>query len=424
MKQKALFTCAAIIVGISVLLLAYLALAPYIDYPARDLSKDIDWGYLNRGLDQIHSFRDTGRWWTGIWCGGIPFWRPLTSYFLWTERLLWPKEYMLPRQIIHIVLHLVFVGMAGYLAWKLTGRRWLTLITVWLFAGFRPYPVARLYGYNFAVYDLLSDPKNVPDPLAGIALATSLLLLRRGKWLGSLAAAITAVGFKEIGFTIWPLAVVMLIWIHRRDMRVPGYALSSLRRNRLPILVWLSAFLLLALVRFHAIGLKSDIGVNRVTALWMGHFFGGPLFGEMLQRNYGPVVIGLLTISSAMGLRRFSLPIRLLGILASLFVGVLIDARLWGTSWDVSAAASFYFEADEAIAIVIWVYIAIQGIRDRGMIAFALAMSLVATIPTWLIPWAFPHTRYVAAFFLEMAVAAALLSTIEHIWKTKRAITE
>ena len=76
MRPKALFACVAIIVATSVLVMAYLALAPYIDHPTRDLSKDIDWSYLNRGLDQIHGFRDTGRWWTGTWCGVVPFWRP------------------------------------------------------------------------------------------------------------------------------------------------------------------------------------------------------------------------------------------------------------------------------------------------------------------------------------------------------------
>ena len=422
MKQKALFACAAIIVATSVLVMAYLALAPYIDHPTRDLSKDIDWSYLNRGLDQIHGFRDTGRWWTGTWCGVVPFWRPLTSYIFWVERLLWPKEYMLPRQIILVVLHLVFVAMAGYLTWRLTGRRWLALLSMWLFAGFRPFPITSFFGYNFAVYDLLLDPKNVTDPLSGIAMIASLIFLVNGSWLASLALAMVSVGFKETGFMTWPMALLIMAW-------KPGakhHILNALKRRWLPVSAWTAGFLSLAVVHYLAVGLGYRMGTN---AAWLGRaelYFGGPIGRLFVLDDPGAAIVSLLVFLAIIGSRKLSLLPRFIGIMAALTVGVLVDTRLQHTSWDASMVRLLTYRLDLKVTLLclFWLLVAWEGRYDWRTVGFGLGMSLVSSVPTWFAAQTQEHTRYVSAFFMEMAVAAAILSTIEHIWKTKRAITE
>ncbi|MCX6376720.1 MAG: hypothetical protein NTU88_11930, partial [Armatimonadetes bacterium] len=124
-RQDTLYFAGLVLVILSVGLVGYLALMPYIANPVVDLSHDVDWTCLNLGLHRIHGFGDTGRWWTGMWCGEVPFWRPLTSYVFWAMRLLWPPECMLPRELVLLAAHLAFVAAAGVLLWKLTRRRWL-----------------------------------------------------------------------------------------------------------------------------------------------------------------------------------------------------------------------------------------------------------------------------------------------------------
>ena len=424
MRQKALFACAAIIVATSVLVMAYLALVPYIDHPTRDLSKDIDWSYLNRGLDQIHRFRDTGRWWTGTWCGVVPFWRPLTSYVFWGERLLWPKEFLLPRQIILVVLHLVFVAMAGYLTWRLTGRRWLALLSMWLFAGFRPFPITSFFGYNFAVYDLLLDPKNVTDPLSGIAMIASLIFLVNGSWLASLALAMVSVGFKETGFMTWPIAALTVLWIR---WSMPECAPPStinhqpfpIRLRWLPVSAWTAGFLGLAVVHYLAVGLGYRMGTN---AAWSGRaelYFGGPIGRLFVLDDPGAAIVSLLVFLAIIGSRKLSLLPRFIGIMAALTVGVLVDTRLQHTSWDASMVRLLTYRLDLKVILLclFWLLVAWEGRYDWRTVGFGLGMSLVSSVPTWFAAQTQEHTRYVSAFFMEMAVAAV-------IWQNALAIAQ
>jgi len=415
MKQKALFACAAIIVATSVLVMAYLALVPYIDHPTRDLSKDIDWSYLNRGLDQIHGFRDTGRWWTGTWCGVVPFWRPLTSYVFWVERLLWPKEFLLPRQIILVVLHLVFVAMAGYLTWRLTGRRWLAVLSIWLFAGFRPFPITSFFGYNFAVYDLLLDPKNITDPLNGIAIIASLIFLVNGRWLAALALAMVSVGFKETGFMTWPMALLIMAW-------KPGakrHILNALKRRWLPVSAWTAGFLGLAVVHCLAVGFGYRMGTN---AAWLGRaelYFGGPIGRLFVLDDPGAAIVSLLLFLAIIGSRKLSLLPRFIGIMAALTVGVLVDTRLQHTSWDASMVRLLTYRLDLKVTLLclFWLLVAWEGRYDWRTVGFGLGISLVSSVPTWFAAQTQEHTRYVSAFFMEMAVAAAILSAAKQVWK-------
>ncbi|HET6454001.1 MAG TPA: hypothetical protein VFI02_06310, partial [Armatimonadota bacterium] len=61
--STAAFPAAMILVVAGILAWAWLATSLYIANPVVSLSDD--WGYLNGGLDKVHSFRDTARWWTG-----------------------------------------------------------------------------------------------------------------------------------------------------------------------------------------------------------------------------------------------------------------------------------------------------------------------------------------------------------------------
>lgn len=382
----------------------------YIANPMVDVSYSVDWSYLNGGLDKVHSFRDTGRWWTGTWCGQVAFWRPLTSYVFWVERLIWPKDFVLPRQIVSVILHTIFVGLGGLLVWRLTGRRWLALLTVWLFAGVRPYPLNAFFGYLRPVGDVLSDPKNIPDPLSGIAVLASLLLLSKGKWVASLAAAVISVGFKELGFMTWPLALVVLTWMNRARMTEPGYIVRTLRKNRLPIAAWCLALGAMGLIHFLAIGYGYNCGSNRSWYWRAAAYFGGPAGAELVLRNVIPVFVAVLLFASVIRFRRMSLLLVFGGVLISFALGTLLDAYLQHVSLEISMVRllTYGLELKTILICLFWLLVAWEARHDWQTVALGSALCFVAASPSWMVAQALEHTQYTASFFMEIVVAAAL----------------
>lgn len=407
--QRIIFLIAVTAILASIALRSVHALWPYILMPIRPPVSDIDWLVIDRALQDVHGISDTAKWWSGQWCHSLGYWRPLSSYAFWGMRMLWPTRYMLPRQIMLVAGHLLFTLLGGLLLWRLTGRKWLTWITVWLFAGLRPFPISWVFEHGqLTVGKVLTDPKNLPDAFMSIMVMVSLLLLQRGKWVAALIAAMMAACFKETGFVTWPLAIVMFAWI-RWEKISRASIVQAMKRNRPAIIIWVLALGFMLLARTQAVGMTTGIRWNRFTILRMALFFGGPIIGEFAIRDWSVLIVSGLAIVAVLGFRRFSLLPKFIGILASLALGVLIDTRLQGTTWDVSLARLFGFDLDlSAIAAIwIWVYVASKGAKDLRTIGFALAMSFAASIPTWS-AWAAEHSRYMSAFFLEVAVAAAI----------------
>ena len=411
---------ALVFVVASIALLARYALMLYVATPVVDLTYNVDWGYINTGLDRVSSFTDTARWWTGTWCGEVPFWRPLTSYVFWGMRLLWPPEYMLPRQIVSVTTHLIFVAMAGLLLWRLTRRPWLVLLTLWLFAGFRPYPVSRFFGQIWPVWDVLTGPKNIPDPLVGIAILASLLLLANGRWAAGLVAAAVSVGFKEVGFTTWPLALVALAWIHRDRVMAAGgirYVIASIRRNWLPVTTWLLVLVLLLAVHFLAVGMGYNCGTNKAWHWRAASYFGGPIGGQLILRDPSPAIVAFLVVVALLALRRSSLLPRFIGVLIALAAGVLVDARLQGITWEVSTVKllSYNMDLKTILISVFWLLVAWEARRDWQTVALGAAMCFIAAAPSWMAAQPLAHSRYTASLFMEVVVAAALCQSARAI---------
>ena len=412
-RQGTLYVAGLVFVGLSIAVIAYIALAAYIADPVVDLRGNVDWGYLNTGLDRIHSFRDTARWWTGTWCGEVPFWRPLTSYVFWAMRLLWPPEYMLPRQIISVALHLCFIAMAGVFLWRLTRRPWLTLVAVWLFAGLRLPPVSSFFGHAASVGDVLTDPKNFPDPLVGICILASLLFTVSGRWIAGLIAAAVSVGVKEIGFTTWPLAVIALAWVHRDRVFAAGglsHAINGIRRNRLPIAVWLLVLAVLIAVHYRAVGIGYNCGTNGAWFWRALAYFGGPIGAELVTRDFSPPIAAGLLFAAIIGFRKTSLLPRFSAVLAALAVGIAIDAHLQRIAWDVAACRMLTYKLNLRMILIglFWLLVAWEARRDWRTVVLGAAMCFVAAGPSWMVAQALDHTRYLASFFMEIAVAAAL----------------
>ncbi len=418
--ERRLLVIAVIIVCAGVLAKASMSLKPYLDAPVRRLHKDIDWGLLNGGLAQIHDFQDTGRWWTSTWCGQVPFWRPLTSYALWAEWLLWPKEYLLPRQVVLVVMHLCFTALAALLLWKLTRRPWLVLIAIYLFAGLRPYHMGGPQAYILPVNDLLQDPKNIPDPLVALAMVGSLILLVDRRWLGALVLAVVSVGFKENGFTVWPLAVLVLGWVHREKVFARDglrYVQDSIQRNRIPIAMWTAAFCLLLFVHYMTVGMGYRQGTNSFWSWRVLAFIGGPVLPNLLQGDQTAGFMSCVIFIAVLASWRWRLIWRFLAMLGAVALGIGIDALIQHVAWGVSAARiiSMGQSVDSTAMCLLWLAVMWIARTDWRYIAFGVLLALVAGAPSWMAAQAWAHTRYVASVFMEMAVAAVIIQNIKTI---------
>lgn len=418
--SKYIFPLAVMLVLVNIALLTKSGLDPYISDPS-DQFLDTDWGYLNQGLDRISSFSDTARWWTGTWCGEVPFWRPLTSYAFWGMRLLWPKEYMLPRQIIHIILHLCFTALGGLLLWRLTRRRWLALMTIWLFAGSRPSMDFLGSARPSAVIGLLTSPKNIPDPLVGIAILVSLLLLADGRWLSALFAAVVSVCFKELGFMTWPLALLILAWKHRENLIVSGrleYIIGRCRRNCLPVIAWLSVLGLLVIIHFLAVGIGYRVGANSSWYHRALAYLGGPVISNLFEANFVVPIIAILSAFVIIRFRRSSVFLRITGVLLALALGIALDSYLLGTTWDTSMARLLGCRPTDILADIIWLIIAWEARHDWYTVVLGLAACFITAMPAWMAGQVTMHVLYVPSFFMEVAMAAALLQSAKAIAHT------
>lgn len=419
MKSKT-FWVLLILVIMSVMTVAWMFLVPYIESPVRDLSYDIDWSFINKGLDRIHSFSDTGRWWTSTWCGEVPFWRPLTSYVFWIERLIWPSGYMLPRQIVSILLHLCFVLMAGILVWRLTRNPWVTLLTVYLFGGIR---IGSIYPLLGSVTDTLSDPKNIPDPLVGMAMLISLMLLMNGRWKAALIAAMISTGFKETGYMTWFLAPLVLLWQYRHNMsnQWREYVANSIRRNLVPIITWTVVLIALAAIHYSAVGFGLQQGENRNWLCKVTVYHLGPVLNGLFTPNLAEPVIAILIATILIGFRRFSIILRLIGILIAVAIGVLTDVYIGKTSWEVSITQLLICHVYWILAYIVWLLLAWEARHEWQIISLTLAMSAITAAPTWFATQVLTHARYVSALFMEIAVAVAICRSISAVVNKSKA---
>lgn len=66
---------------------------------------DIDTYLIMQGLNKAPTLLDTRRWWTGIWAGDVPFYRPLTSYVYWMEWKAW-GDYEHRYNLVVLLIHL------------------------------------------------------------------------------------------------------------------------------------------------------------------------------------------------------------------------------------------------------------------------------------------------------------------------------
>jgi hypothetical protein len=388
----------------------------YVCQPYINLDRNIDWGYLNGGLAKIHSFYDTLSWWHGTWCGQVPFWRPITSYVFWIMRLLWQPEFFLPRQIVFIALHLGFIAMAWRFLFVLTKRPWLSMFTILWFTGFcsgsKP---------SMIMFNTLDDPKNLPEPLTGLFILGSLLLIMRGKWIGGLFLAACAVACKELGFVVWPLAVLVLGWKYLQESGAnPLIGLRKrIRANALPVICWAGVLIGLGVLHYISVGIGYRMGTNQYWWRKALNYFCGPVLLGLMSIN-GGLHVAAIGIVISLKARTKSLLLKSACILIALGCGIAVDSYLQNTDIVIAAVRVLELERSTVIFQAVWILVGLWALRDIRTVLLGLLCCLIAAAPAWLATQTTIHTHYVAQLFMSLAVVATWAQLFLHIRKTIR----
>ncbi|HET6456609.1 MAG TPA: hypothetical protein VFI02_19585, partial [Armatimonadota bacterium] len=139
-------------------------------------------------------------------------------------------------------------------------------------------------------------------------------------------------------------------------------------------------------------------------------YFGGPPGAELVLRNVMPVFVASLLFASMVSLRRMNFIIKALALMASFGLGVLLDSLLQRVSLEVSLVRvlSYSLELKTILICLFCLLIAWEARHDWQTIALGMSLCFFAALPSWMVAQAREHTQYVATFFMELAVAAAL----------------
>jgi hypothetical protein len=257
---------------------------------------DVDTILIHGGLVRHPHFLDTLSWFRGSWVAGdeIPFYRPIPSLAFWCEWKLFGDfegGYILFNLIMHLLvavqLFRVTRSLLRYLRCK-PERLGSCMACLVLFTGLYGLDPARQASNNL----ILSQWKNLPDPLCAFFLLTSLGAYLRAIEQDNKRRLVLAVlwywlacASKESG-SLLPLAFCLL---ERKDVRrrSPAGHTSSLWR----IAVWIGAMLAFQAMRMLMLqGIGYRYGSNSAWPLRLLSGFAIPFGPLIVLRNWLPLL--------------------------------------------------------------------------------------------------------------------------------------
>lgn len=365
---------------------------------------DLDTGLIFEGIKAAPTFRSTLKWFTGTWVGQVPFYRPLTSLGFWTEYHLFGPKAFASWQWVTFFSHLLVVALAFLFFWRFSGDFWLAALVVIFYSVMRP-PLEKLIGQapalEYMTYPTLFHWKNQPDLWATASILGCLLNVLKKRWWLALVLATVAVGFKEIGWIAFPMALTTALF---SGIKVPRW-------------VWITAPMIVSsmlAIRFSTIGMGYQMGTN---ANWWKKaigYCGGSLAAYPMVGNFHfPILLG--TVWGVL----FSLKAKrlYLGLVVALF-GVLLASITFvlsqGVDWVVGFAmlvVSITSSPVYFLALLIWSVFAYYALRgNRRLLYYGLIWMVLGAIPMMLATQAKPHGFYFAHLGQMTLLASATLA--------------
>jgi len=375
--------------------------------------------YIFAGLKQVHGFASTLHWWNGTWVGLVPFWRPLTSYGFWLEYKEFPPNRFDEWFAVSCVSNLIFCALLIVFTKKLSGSTIIAFLTGLFFGGdFLLSPLA-IDAHLFSLFgsETFSVPcdlsfsvwKNQPDIWSDSAIIAGLICALDKKWIWMIVCSFVAVAFKENGWLIFPLAL-LVIWGKDR--------LKSTPRN-----VYIAIVLsigVLALVRFNcgmAVFRGYHMGENN---LGSGH---GAVYRYILSsmlpypamflQFLAPALFGTFAFFG-LAASRLHRAFRLALVCLGLAVATAVDA----IAGKADPMVALYMQCDwdlnlkHAITVFLWLSLAYYVFRvtsERRLLISLVGMVLLSSALIVLSTQVQSHVLYIAYAF--RSVLGALVVT-------------
>lgn len=396
---------------------------PYIqqfEYQARvgTINFDSDTNLILEGLNQKQTFAETFDWWSGPWCGQVPFYRPIISQLMWVQFKLFGDQHVLPWTMVTLMLHCVALVLA-FLYLESTFGTLVAAVSLALFAlPMVPNPtdfftMAGLEGEHS--YKTVGLWKNQPEPLLAITLLAGLLCFKAGRFDLALLAAILAPLVKETGFTAM-LIYLLAGWYH---------AIKAPRRFWL---LGIGCVATLFFARYLALGTFGySIGANK--AWWWRAilYYAGPI-GQVIVRAHWPFMVAgvgsALTLLLAVALRKANFWKALAAVLCSILTVWVLAAYLgeffYGESDNESgwvpfttSLTSMFIHSHLLVNVSLFVLLGIVGYNSApGETKYLFGLNIVLAISCYFAPQILKHAFYNADLFRTALIVVTGIATV------------
>lgn len=354
---------------------------------------DLDTGLILGGLRDAPALRDTLRWWTGTWCGQVPFWRPVSSLFFWAEWRLFGRRY----GSYTWTSVLLGVGLAAMVLWALTpliGDVGAAVVVLRLFVS-----PARWCDPRMPLEQLVGLWKNQPDLLAGLCVMGAVGLAVRRRWAIALLPAALGVCCKEIGFVAFVLVLTVLLW--RR------WAQGQTAPWRAVLLTYGVVGGGLLVAHLWTVGVGYRMGSNEAWWERAVVFWGYPAVSELVVGEWWRVAlaaVGLLALWSALRRPLVGLLTGIAGALAVIGVQALISGQSWPVAGAVAAEA-----LGSVVRIALWLVAAWVAWREAPkLVLLGVVWALVGAAPTLAAAQVQPHARWLGVVGIGILWAAVV----------------
>lgn len=236
------------------------------------------------GLAQKTTLLSTFSWWSGPWCGQIPFFRPITSQLFWLEDTVFGRQRFHLWLWTALVSHLVAMALTFRVFEQIFQSKVVPVVTIALFAG-----PAVFLGIKMRDFVLINDHyymtiplwKNSPEYWASIAIFASCLAFMAKRYWLTLVCMVVAICTKESGFAILP-ALALIAW-HRREWP--------------PIKFWIAGGLITALIfayRLMVLGTFGyRLGSNNQWWFRIMLYYGGVIGREVEFGEFHKLIAGI-----------------------------------------------------------------------------------------------------------------------------------
>jgi hypothetical protein len=414
---------AVVLTVISVIAAALIAEAQWLFNPhivefSRSLGvrDGVDTSLLLSELETKPTFMSTLSWWHTHWIPQSNWWRPLSMQSFWLERHFFGTDRYDYWMWISFALTLLCALLFGLLAYNLTQNRWLALLGVLIYSGWRFIPLFTAFQLNYETPSnvVLNYWKDQPDLWVDSLFFGAFIAALRSKWSIWIALSMLALCFKESGIfsILLPLATLALTG---RFAQIPKRVLCGL----MAVFVgW--AGIMVSIPSSTLVSISADDNRN-----WM-YRYGQAVCGEYgtsFVHFFPEWLLGNGLFFSILLYKRFGKLAGYLSFVAALAVSVISYAHL--LSMPIFDTIAAYTDpvmlrrvfVPVTIDIAVWLSLFSIIIRDKKLLrtcGIYIGFAMITAIPYALLGYTTEHVLHQAYAFQTLFMLTVVASFLNY----------